>query len=212
MVSIRNQLASSGLNTLVQRTGQARIPTSHGEFTAYSCRDQDGREHIAYVSGDLAETSAPIIRLHSECLTGDALGSLRCDCGSQLTLALEIVGASSGGVVVYLRGHEGRGIGLGHKLQAYHLQDDGLDTVEANEALGFPADDRDYAIGAAILNDLGVTRVRLLSNNPAKTAGLAEYGIDIVEQMPLLGTITPENARYLETKRVRMDHSLKPPQ
>lgn len=195
---------------MVERTGQARIPTAQGEFTAYSFLDDQGLEHIAYVSGDPAAEHAPIVRVHSECLTGDVLGSLRCDCGSQLNRALELIGESTSGVLLYQRGHEGRGIGLGHKLQAYELQDGGLDTVEANEALGFPADSRDYGVAAAILHDLGVSRVRLLTNNPGKSTGLTEHGIEIVEQLPLAGATTPDNVRYLETKRLRMDHALQP--
>jgi 3,4-dihydroxy 2-butanone 4-phosphate synthase/GTP cyclohydrolase II len=195
----------------MEQSGPARIPTDHGEFAAYSFTDAGGLEHLAYVAatGDGHEAGeAPLVRVHSECLTGDVLGSRRCDCGSQLQRSLATIGASGNGVLVYLRGHEGRGIGLGHKLQTYNLQDDGLDTVEANEALGFPADDRDYGVAAAILRSLGVEQVRLLSNNPAKTTGLTEHGIDVVERLPLLGTTTSDNARYLETKRTRMEHSL----
>ncbi len=204
MVSIRNQ---PGM-VVAQHTGRASVPTAHGTFAAHAYQDRDGLEHLAYVVGDPAASDTSLVRVHSECLTGDVLGSLRCDCGSQLQRALELIGASEAGVLVYVRGHEGRGIGLGHKLQAYELQDTGLDTVDANHALGFPTDARDYEVAAAILTDLGVRRVRLLSNNPAKTTGLGDHAIDIVEQIPLAGVATAENLRYLETKRERMHHSV----
>lgn len=192
----------------VERTASARLPTAHGDFTAHGYRSADGIEHIAYVAGDLASVDAPLVRVHSECLTGDVFGSLRCDCGSQLQEAMRRVGASDGGVVVYLRGHEGRGIGLGHKLAAYALQDEGLDTVDANLALGFPPDARDYAVGTAILADLGVQRIRLLTNNPSKFIGLADDHLEVIEQVPLHGVTNDENVRYLETKRERMGHLL----
>ena len=194
---------------LVTRVAEATIPTKFGDFEAVVYESNlDGEQHVAFVRGTPADSEDVLVRVHSECLTGDVLGSRRCDCGSQLQRSLATIGASGNGVLVYLRGHEGRGIGLGHKLQTYNLQDDGLDTVEANEALGFPADDRDYGVAAAILRSLGVEQVRLLSNNPAKTTGLTEHGIDVVERLPLLGTTTSDNARYLETKRTRMEHSL----
>lgn len=208
MVSFRNRLTSNPLGDAVELTGRARIPTAHGEFIAHAYLDADGYEQVAYVSGDFRSTDTPLVRVHSECLTGDVLGSLRCDCGSQLARSLELIGQADAGVLVYVRGHEGRGIGLGHKLRAYELQDDGLDTVDANHALGFPTDSRDYRVAAAILADLDVRRVRLLSNNPAKIAGLASHGIEIVEQVALAGTTTPDNLRYLETKRDRLDHDL----
>jgi 3,4-dihydroxy 2-butanone 4-phosphate synthase / GTP cyclohydrolase II len=194
----------------VERTGQARVPTVHGEFTAYAYRDREGNDHLASASGDLASIDAPLVRVHSECLTGDVLGSTRCDCGSQLERAMTAVAAAAAGLVVYVRGHEGRGIGLGQKLRAYELQDSGLDTVDANHALGFPTDARKYDVAAAILADLGVTSVRLLSNNPAKSAGLTAAGIEVVETVALHGVTTDENLRYLETKRDRMSHSLEP--
>ncbi|MEM7286661.1 MAG: GTP cyclohydrolase II [Actinomycetota bacterium] len=189
----------------VQAVGSARIPTDHGAFEATAFADAEGHEHMAYVS-TVPGGDVPLVRLHSECLTGDVLGSVRCDCGSQLRRALEITGAD-GGMVLYIRGHEGRGIGLGQKMLAYELQDGGLDTVEANHALGHPADARSYDVAAAILHQLGVTRIRLLSNNPAKTEGLADLGIEVVEAIPLTGEVTPENLRYLETKRERMAHT-----
>lgn len=190
---------------VVDAVGRARIPTGFGMFEATAFSDADGNEHMAYVSAAPTD-GIPLVRLHSECLTGDVLGSLRCDCGSQLQRALEITGAE-GGMVLYVRGHEGRGIGLGQKMLAYDLQDGGLDTVEANLALGHPADARDYDVAAAMLHHLGVTRIRLMSNNPAKAEGLADYGIEVVEQVTLTGDVTSENLRYLETKRERMAHS-----
>ena len=190
----------------VERFSTARIPTAHGEFTAHVYRDTHGIEHIAVVAGDPA-AGVPLVRLHSECLTGDILGSTRCDCGSQLDAAMAAIADAGCGVIVYLRGHEGRGIGLGHKLRAYALQDEGLDTVDANLALGFPTDARDFAVGAAVLADLGVRRAQLLTNNPVKEAALAAAGIEVA-RVPLLGTTTAENVRYLQTKRERMGHLL----
>ena len=149
-----------------------------------------------------------LVRVHSECFTGDVLGSRRCDCGEQLDRALAAIAAEGAGVVVYIRGHEGRGIGLRHKLEAYELQDQGLDTVDANLALGFDVDARDYGVGAQILASLGVTRMRLLTNNPAKRAGLEGHGLVTVERVPLLTTPRPENTSYLSTKRDRMAHEL----
>ncbi len=208
MVSIRYRPPGDNPVALahVHAVGRARIPTEQGEFTATAYVDADGLEHMAYVAATPAGP-VPLVRLHSECLTGDVLGSLRCDCGSQLQRALQIT-SQHGGMVLYIRGHEGRGIGLGQKMLAYELQDTGLDTVEANHALGHPADARSYDVAAAMLHDLGITSIRLLSNNPAKVDGLAELGIDVVEQVPLTGDVTPENLRYLETKRQRMDHGL----
>jgi 3,4-dihydroxy 2-butanone 4-phosphate synthase/GTP cyclohydrolase II len=188
---------------------QTRLPTAHGVFQAVGYRSLiDGTEHVALVYGDLGDGTDVLVRVHSECLTGDVFGSLRCDCGPQLDAALARVAAQGRGVVVYLRGHEGRGIGLLHKLRAYELQDRGLDTVDANLELGLPADARDYGVGAQILDDLGVRTMRLLSNNPAKRAGLEGYGPRIVglERMPVRPH--PENARYLRTKRDRMGHLL----
>ncbi|MFD2083388.1 3,4-dihydroxy 2-butanone 4-phosphate synthase / GTP cyclohydrolase II [Actinopolymorpha cephalotaxi] len=193
---------------LVERAASTRLPTEYGEFTAYGYRTPRGVDHLALVRGDVADGAETLVRLHSECLTGDVLGSLRCDCGPQLRLALAAIAAAGRGVVVYLRGHEGRGIGLAAKLAAYALQDGGHDTVDANLALGLPADARDYADAAAILTDLGVGRVRLLSNNPAKAAGLSEGGVRVVEREPLVVPANPENAGYLATKRDRFGHIL----
>ncbi|MCI08349.1 riboflavin biosynthesis protein ribBA chloroplastic-like, partial [Trifolium medium] len=156
--------------------------------------------------GDIGDGCDVLVRVHSECLTGDIFGSARCDCGNQLALAMQQIEAAGRGVLVYLRGHEGRGIGLGHKLRAYNLQDEGKDTVEANEELGLPVDSREYGIGAQILRDLGVRSMKLMTNNPAKYVGLKGYGLSISGRIPLLSLITNENRRYLETKRVKMGH------
>jgi 3,4-dihydroxy 2-butanone 4-phosphate synthase/GTP cyclohydrolase II len=200
----------------VVRVAQARIPTRHGDFVAYGYDSLlDGIEHLALVYGDVGSLNGArddgedvLVRVHSECLTGDVLGSLRCDCGPQLDAALGAVAAEGRGVVLYMRGHEGRGIGLMHKLQAYQLQEAGVDTVDANLALGLPADARDYGIGAQILCDLGVRSMRLLTNNPDKRAGLEGYGLRVVGRVPLPVRAHPENLRYLTTKRDRMGHDL----
>jgi 3,4-dihydroxy 2-butanone 4-phosphate synthase/GTP cyclohydrolase II len=195
---------------LVERVGNARIPTAHGTFraVAYRCA-LDDVEHVAFVMGEIDPSESVLVRVHSECLTGDVLGSLRCDCGPQLDAALQRVAAEGRGVIVYLRGQEGRGIGLGHKLRAYGLQDAGADTVEANEALGLPVDARDYGAGAQILADLGVAKMRLMTNNPAKYTGLASYGLQITERVPIVIEPNPENVRYLTTKQLRMGHQLR---
>jgi 3,4-dihydroxy 2-butanone 4-phosphate synthase / GTP cyclohydrolase II len=193
----------------VERVAEARIPTVHGEFTAIGFDSLlDGVEHIALVAGEIGDGADVLVRVHSECLTGDVLGSLRCDCGPQLDAAMAAVATEGRGVVLYVRGHEGRGIGLMHKLQAYQLQDAGADTVDANLALGMPADSRDYGTGAQILVDLGVRSMRLLTNNPAKRAGLEGYGLTITGRVPLPIRPNPENLRYLRTKRDRMGHDL----
>ncbi|KAK4851186.1 hypothetical protein QYF36_013064 [Acer negundo] len=192
---------------LVDRSSAARIPTMWGPFTAYCYRSiLDGMEHIAMVKGDIGDGQDILVRVHSECLTGDIFGSARCDCGNQLALAMQQIEAAGKGVLVYLRGHEGRGIGLGHKLRAYNLQDDGRDTVEANEELGLPVDSREYGIGAQILRDLGVLSMKLMTNNPAKYIGLKGYGLTIAGRVPLVTPTTEENKRYLETKRAKMGH------
>jgi 3,4-dihydroxy 2-butanone 4-phosphate synthase/GTP cyclohydrolase II len=194
---------------LVERVASARVPLRYGEFTAvgYSS-NYDDREHVAFVFGDIGDGEDVLVRVHSECLTGDVFGSLRCDCGPQLDAALAAVAREGRGVVLYIRGHEGRGIGLLHKLQAYQLQDAGSDTLDANLELGLPADARDYGTGAQILVDLGVRSMRLLSNNPAKRAGLEGYGLRVIGRVPLPVNANPENLRYLLTKRDRMGHDL----
>jgi 3,4-dihydroxy 2-butanone 4-phosphate synthase/GTP cyclohydrolase II len=197
----------------VERVVEARIPTRHGEFTAAGYRSTfDDREHVALVRGDIGDGRDVLVRVHSECLTGDVFGSLRCDCGPQLDSALEAVAAEGRGVVLYVRGHEGRGIGLLHKLQAYELQDAGSDTVDANLELGLPADARDYGTGAQILADLGVHSMRLLTNNPAKRAGLEGYGLTVVGRVSLPTHAHPENLTYLRTKRDRMGHEIQLPE
>jgi 3,4-dihydroxy 2-butanone 4-phosphate synthase/GTP cyclohydrolase II len=194
---------------LVKRVSEARIPTKWGEFQAYVYESLlDGEQHVAIVKGAVQGESDVLVRVHSECLTGDVFGSLRCDCGVQLDSAMELIAAEGLGVVVYLRGHEGRGIGLAHKLRAYSLQDEGHDTVDANVALGLPVDSREYGIGAQILNDLGITTMRLITNNPQKYGGLEGFGLDIVERVPSVIAPNPENITYLRTKRERMGHLL----
>jgi 3,4-dihydroxy 2-butanone 4-phosphate synthase/GTP cyclohydrolase II len=193
----------------VTRVAETRLPTVIGEFRAYGYRDAfSSAEHVALVMGEIGDGERLLVRVHSECLTGDVLGSLRCDCGPQLRAALALVVAEGRGVVLYLRGHEGRGIGLVHKLRAYQLQDAGRDTVDANLDLGLPADARDYGTGAQILADLGVRSMRLITNNPAKRAGLEGYGMRIEERVPLPITPTVDSLRYLRTKRDRMGHDL----
>jgi 3,4-dihydroxy 2-butanone 4-phosphate synthase / GTP cyclohydrolase II len=191
----------------VERVVETRLPTEHGDFTAVGYRaNVDGAEHVALVYGDLGDGEDVLVRVHSECLTGDVFGSKRCDCGPQLDAALHRVAQVGRGVVLYMRGHEGRGIGLLHKLQAYQLQDRGFDTVDANLELGLPADARDYGTGAQVLYDLGVRSMRLLTNNPAKRAGLEGYGLRVTGREALPVRLFPENVHYLRTKRDRMGH------
>lgn len=193
----------------VEHFAAARVPTSYGSFVAHAYRSvADGEEHIAYVMGDVEGGAPPLVRLHSECLTGDILSSLRCDCGQQLRAALGKITEEGRGVLVYLRGHEGRGIGIGHKIRAYALQDAGLDTVEANEAQGLPIDARTYGVGASILVDLGITAMRLMTNNPMKLDGLEDFNLKITERIPIEVESNPENVRYLKTKRDRLGHTL----
>lgn len=181
------------------------VPTSHGDLRFLAYKDRvTGTDHLAITSGDLS-SDAPLVRVHSECLTGEAFGSLKCECGPQLDAALDQV-AREGGVVVYMRGHEGRGIGLINKLRAYALQERGFDTLDANTELGLPADARDYAAAAAILADLGISRIRLLTNNADKVQQLRGFGLDVAEQVPLIVGVGPNNHQYLETKRDRMGH------
>jgi 3,4-dihydroxy 2-butanone 4-phosphate synthase/GTP cyclohydrolase II len=192
---------------LVRRVSEARIPTAAGDHTAYVYESiLDGEQHLALVLGEVDGEPNVLVRVHSECLTGDVFGSLRCDCGPQLRAALELIEREGRGVLIYLRGHEGRGIGLASKIQAYRLQEEGQDTVDANLALGHPADSREYGIGAQMLVDLGVTTMRLMTNNPTKRGGLEGFGLDIVERVPLESAPNPENIGYLRTKRERMGH------
>lgn len=198
---------------IVDETGSANLPTDHGLFRATTFRSRiDDQEHLVLTMGDVAahgrDEDGLLVRVHSECLTGDILASRKCDCGHQLDQALGMIAAEGRGVLVYLRGHEGRGIGLGHKLRAYALQELGRDTVEANLELGLPADARDYGAGTAVLAALGVRRIQLITGNPAKYHGLAAYDLDIVERVIPSTCATPENLRYLRTKRDRMGHTL----
>ncbi|MEY2469395.1 MAG: 3,4-dihydroxy 2-butanone 4-phosphate synthase / cyclohydrolase [Actinomycetota bacterium] len=192
---------------LVRRVAEARIPTEWGDFTCYVYESLlDGEEHLAFVRGAVQGEDNVLVRVHSECLTGDVFGSLRCDCGPQLLAALERIAEADMGAVVYLRGHEGRGIGLTHKLRAYTLQEQGRDTVDANLDLGMPIDSREYGIGMQILVDLGITTMRLLTNNPAKLGGLEGFGLEIVERVPIEIEPNVHNADYLRTKRDRLGH------
>jgi len=192
---------------LVRPVSEAKLPTEYGHFTAIVYQSMlDDVQHIALVKGEITPDEPILVRVHSECLTGDIFASKRCDCGEQLQRALQSIAKAGKGVVVYLRGQEGRGIGLGHKIRAYSLQDSGLDTVEANEELGLPIDSREYGIGAQILADLGAKTIRILTNNPAKYGGLQGYGLEIVERVPMVPTATKENLCYLRTKAKKMGH------
>jgi 3,4-dihydroxy 2-butanone 4-phosphate synthase/GTP cyclohydrolase II len=201
---IRHRLATE---TLVERVAGANLPTAFGEMTIYAYRSRnEPDEHVAIVNGTVQPELPVLVRVHDQCVTGDVFGSLRCDCGEQRSAAMEMI-AQEGGVFLYMR-QEGRGIGLHNKIRAYHLQDGGLDTVDANIALGFPADRRDYGIGMQILRDLGVRKMRLITNNPAKRTGLEAYGLEVVERVPIEIKPNPHNVSYLETKRRRMGHLL----
>jgi 3,4-dihydroxy 2-butanone 4-phosphate synthase/GTP cyclohydrolase II len=194
---------------LVRRIAEARIPTEWGDFTCYAYESVlEGEQHVAFVRGAVQGQPNVLVRVHSECLTGDVFGSLKCDCGPQLEAAMKRIAEEELGVVVYLRGHEGRGIGIAHKIRAYSLQEKGHDTVDANLHLGLPADSREYGIGAQILVDLGITTMRVMTNNPAKYGGLDGYGLEIVERVPIETAPNPENIHYLRTKRERMGHLL----
>lgn len=211
MISIADLIAwmrAEG-SSLVTRTGTGRIPTDAGQFLCHSYESPlDGLSHLALVFGDLASADAPLVRVHSECITGDVFGSRRCDCGEQLQASLRAIAEAGAGALVYLRGHEGRGIGIANKLRAYGLQDGGADTVDANLNLGLPVDSREYGVGAQILADLGLTRIRLLSNNPRKRIGLEAYGLSVVEEVAIVSEPHPENVHYLRTKRDRMGHHI----
>jgi 3,4-dihydroxy 2-butanone 4-phosphate synthase/GTP cyclohydrolase II len=196
---------------LVQKVVEAKLPTKYGEFTAVAYKSEiDPDEHLALVMGDITTEEPVLVRVHSECLTGDTFGSLRCDCGEQLQMAMQMIAEGGRGVILYMR-QEGRGIGFHNKIKAYALQDNGLDTVEANEALGFPADRRDYGIGMQILVDLGLKNIRLLTNNPKKWAGLEGYGLKVVETVPIICPPNQYNLHYLETKQRKMGHLLELP-
>ena len=193
---------------LIEREQVIKLPTDYGDFDLHMYRSiVDDAHHLALVKGDIDPEKPTLVRVHSECLTGDVFGSLRCDCGSQLQSALKQIEQAGSGVLVYMR-QEGRGIGLSAKIHAYKLQEQGLDTVEANEKLGFPAELREYGIGAQILADLGVHKMRFLTNNPKKVIGLEAYGLEIVEIVPIRSKANPHNAKYLETKRLKMGHLL----
>jgi 3,4-dihydroxy 2-butanone 4-phosphate synthase/GTP cyclohydrolase II len=193
----------------LSRQAQTKIPNAYGQWQAFGYRHEiDGTEYVALVLGDVSGGADVLTRLHSECLTGDVFGSLRCDCGAQLDSAMAAISAEGRGVVLYLRGHEGRGVGLLSKLQAYELQDAGADTVDANTELGLPVDAREYSAGAQMLADLGVRSVRLLTNNPAKVSGLTDGGVDITARFPLAAAVTPYNLRYLVTKRDKLGHHI----
>ena len=211
MITVKDLIAyRMAREQLIEQVAAATLPTAHGEFTVHGYRARYGRieaEHAALVMGDVADGEPVLVRVHSECLTGDVFGSYRCDCGEQVDAALEAIANAGRGVLVYLR-QEGRGIGLLNKLRAYELQDEGLDTVEANERLGFPADQREYGVGVQILRDLGVRRVRLLTNNPHKLVSL--YGLEVVGREPLQIPARERNRAYLETKRLKMGHLLDP--
>ena len=198
-----------GSEKLVTKVSEARLPTTFGEFRAVGYESVvDKTFHLALVKGDVEGKKDVLVRVHSECLTGDVFNSTRCDCGTQVREAMRLIDEAGEGVLLYMIGHEGRGIGLAHKLQAYQLQDMGLDTVEANIELGLPVDARDYGTGAMILRDLGITTMRLLTNNPAKRVGLEGYGLSMSERVPLQGKACSDNLRYLTTKKEKMDHML----
>ncbi len=213
MISIADLIAYiRRTESQIERVAETMLPTEQGPFRAVGYRSLiDGAEHLALVRGEVADGRPVLVRVHSECLTGDVFGSLRCDCGPQLNAALRMVAEEGAGVVLYLRGHEGRGIGLLHKLRAYSLQDAGRDTVDANLELGLPSDAREYGTGAQILADLGITDMRLLTNNPAKRAGLEGYGLRIVERVPIEAGVNDHNIAYLRTKADRMGHELVDP-
>ncbi len=193
---------------LIHRVAETVLPTKYGEFKAIAYKsDIDPDEHLALVLGEPQNGEPVLVRVHSECLTGDVFGSLRCDCGEQLDMAMEMISKEGRGVLLYMR-QEGRGIGLHNKIKAYALQDKGLDTVEANVKLGFPADLRDYGIGAQILADLGLHRIRFLTNNPKKIIGLESYGLEVAEQIPIVCQPNPYNVKYLETKERKLGHTL----
>jgi len=195
---------------LIERVAEARVPTEYGEFHAVSYNSiVDDYEHVAFVKGDIDPKDPVLVRVHSECLTGDVFGSTRCDCGDQVPLALEAIGKEGKGILLYMR-QEGRGIGIHNKLKAYALQDEGYDTVDANTMLGFAPDPRQYGVGAQILEDLGVKKMRLLTNNPTKRVGLERFGLEVVDRVPIVAPYRDDNVGYMETKRTRMGHIFEP--
>ncbi len=194
----------------LERVATAKLPTAEAAFTMTVFRAVDGKEHLVLALGDLQAEPPPLVRLHSECLTGDALGSLRCDCGPQLQEAMRRIAKEGRGAILYLR-QEGRGIGLGNKIRAYALQDGGVDTVDANHQLGFPDDARDYRLAVSLLREMGICKLRLLTNNPRKVASLKKDGITVTERVPLSVGQNPHNADYLATKRDRLGHLTGPP-
>lgn len=210
MISVQDLIAyRRSKETLVEMVAEARLPSEHGDFVLRVYQNNiDGKEHVAIIKGEINADTPLLVRVHSECLTGDIFGSRRCDCGPQLHAALDMIEHEGNGVVLYMR-QEGRGIGLVNKIKAYALQEQGLDTVEANTHLGFPPDPRDYGIGAQILHDLGVRKMRLMTNNPKKRVGLQSYGLEVVELVGLEVAATKENLGYLETKRDKMGHVLR---
>ena len=194
--------------SLVERQGESKLPTKHGDFKAVGFKSAiDSDEHIALVMGEIDPEEPILVRVHSECVTGDAFGSLRCDCGEQVELALDQIAAEGNGIFLYMR-QEGRGVGLHNKLRAYALQDSGMDTVEANKQIGFPPDLRDYGVGAQILVDLGVKKLKLMTNNPRKIVGVDAFGLEVTDRVPIQVSPNAFNRRYLETKRDKMGHLL----
>ncbi len=207
--TIQNLIAYRRLTEkLIEREQIVKMPTDYGDFDLHLYRSKvDGAHHLALVKGTISPIKPTLVRVHSECLTGDVFGSRRCDCGNQLHAALQQIAEEGNGVLLYMR-QEGRGIGLAAKIHAYKLQEEGLDTVEANARLGFPTDLRDYGLGAQILYDLGVRQFRFLTNNPKKVVGLEGYGMQMIEQVPIRSATNPHNEKYLETKKVKMGHLL----
>lgn len=210
ILTIKDLIAYRGQREkMVERMASARMPTSFGEFECIGYRSLvDGQEYVAFVKGKVAGAKDVLVRVHSQCLTGDVFSSVRCDCGPQLRLAMSMIDTEGCGVVLYIMGHEGRGIGLIHKIRAYNLQEQGRDTVDANVELGFAPDLRDYGIGAQVLTDLGLTSIRLMTNSPQKYAGIEGYGLSITDRVPLQVEATEENISYLRTKRDRFGHLL----